>query len=73
MIVSKIIVENNHETISDMLALECVMHVVAGGKISSIGDKAQYCFHSTFIIKPDGTKVEVSAYKNKASDKFVVY
>ena len=70
---SKIIIENNHETISDLLALECVMHVVAGGKISGGVDKAQYCFHSTFIIKPEGVKVEVSAYKNKASDKFVVY
>ena len=70
---SKIIIENKHETISDLLALECVMQVVADGKISGKGDKAQYCYHSTFIIKSEGVKVEVSAYKNKASDKFVVY
>ena len=54
---SKIIIENNHETISDLIALECVRHVVLGGKISGEGDKAQYCYHSTFTIKPDGTKV----------------
>ena len=70
---SKIIIENNHETISDLLALECVLQVVADGKISGEGDKAQYCYHSTFTIKPKGVKVEVSAFKNKASDKFVVY
>lgn len=70
---SKIIIENNHETISDLIALECVMHVVSGGKISGSGDKAQYCYHSTFTIKPDGTKVQVAATKNKASDRFVVF
>lgn len=70
---SKIIIENKHETISDLLALECVMHVIAGGKISGDGDKEQYCFHSTFTIKPDDVKVHVTAFKNKASDKFVVY
>ena len=70
---SKIIIENNHETISDIIALECVMHVVSDGKISGEGDKVQYCYHSTFTTKPDGVKVQVSAFKNKASDKFVVY
>ena len=70
---SKIIIENIHETIPDNIALECVMHVIADGKISGEGDKAQYCFHSTFTIKPDGVKVHVAASKNKASDKFVVY
>ena len=49
------------------------MRVVADGKISGEGDKAQYCYHSTFTIKSDGVKVHVAASKNKARDKFIVY
>ena len=37
------------------------------------GGEEQYCFHSTFTIKPDGVKVQVAVSKNKASDKFIVY
>jgi len=64
---SKIIIENR-SSISDCDALSVVSTVVSWGRMSGSGDKAQYCYYSTFR----NPKVGVSAFKNKASDRFVV-
>jgi len=62
--VSKIIIQND-STRSDIQALQYVISVIRGGRVSDHGKS--YCFASTFV---DG--VVVYALRNYKSDKFVV-
>jgi hypothetical protein len=61
---SKIIIQND-STRSDIQALQYVISVIRGGRISDHGKS--YCFASTFL---DG--VVVMATRNGKSDRFVV-
>ena len=63
----KLIIENRTEM--PMLdVLNYVATVIHSGKISKTGKGEQYCFHTSFA---DG--VHVSAWKNKSSDRLVVW
>jgi hypothetical protein len=66
---SKIIIENRSK-MSDEEAMLRVMEVVKIGRISGTGDKKQYCYHTRFAC--GFGFCAVSAFKNKASDRFVV-
>lgn len=65
---SKIIIENQ-AGITDSEALYYARRVIEMGRISDNG-KA-YCYHTQYQTM-QGDEVHVSAYKNKASDRFVV-
>jgi hypothetical protein len=62
--VSKIIIQND-STRSDIQALQYVISVIRGGRISDHGKS--YCYVSTFV---DG--VVVGVMRNGKSDRFVV-
>jgi hypothetical protein len=66
---SKLIIENNSK-IGDEEALLRVIEVVKMGRISGIGDKTQYCYHTRFACSYGFCSV--SAFLNKASDRFVI-
>jgi hypothetical protein len=64
----KIIIENR-SSLNIIHAIPFITEVILGGRVSGEGEKAQYCYHTFF----PGVGIHVSAYKNKASDRFVVY
>lgn len=66
---SKIIIENNSK-MSDAEALFRVIEVVKMGRISGSGDKEQYCYHTKIACSTGFCGV--SAFLNKASDRFLV-
>jgi hypothetical protein len=61
---------NNRSKAYDIQALKMVGEVIQGGRISGNGDKAQYCYASTFRFGID--KFTVLATLNKNSDSFIV-
>lgn len=61
---SRIIIDNQAD-LPDVTALQYVITVIRGGRVSDDGQC--YCYASTFL---DG--VVVYASRNKASDRFVV-
>lgn len=63
----KLIIDNQSD-VTDILALEMVKHVLHEGRISGTGDKAQYCYATTF----QQGEVCIYATLNKKSDKFLV-
>lgn len=66
---SKIIVYNQSELVSDERALLMVGHVISGGRTSE--DGRSYCGVTVFR-EPNGS-INVSAVRNKQSDTFTVY
>lgn len=64
---SRVIIENRTE-LPDHFAMRYAMTVMEQGRISGSGDRAQYCYHTSFE-----NGVHVSAFKNKASDRLVVH
>ena len=71
---SKVIIHNNSETLSDSLAVFYVSKVVDAGRIS--GDGEDYCYVTRWKRQVDGEEsyVTVSARRNRSgSDTFVVW
>lgn len=68
---SKIIIENRSDEITDIEALELVKAVMSMGRISEGLKGPQYCYHTVFPYRPQGER-SVSAFTNKKSDRFVV-
>jgi phage-related minor tail protein len=66
---SRIII-NNRSKAYDIQALKMVGEVMHGGRISGTGDKAQYCYASTFRFGVES--FTVIATLNKCSDSFTV-
>lgn len=64
------IIINNRSKLYDIQALKMVGEVMQNGRISSTGDKAQYCYASTFRFGLD--EFTVIATLNKRSDSFTV-
>ena len=63
---TKIIIENRSEQLSDVAALELVSRVIEGGRMSN--DFKEYCYLTVFRGKHC-----VSTNLNKKSDRFVVW
>ena len=63
----RVIIENRGG-LSDLECLEYAAMVMAKGRISGSGNKAQYCYHTKF-----STGVHVSAFWNRCSDWLVVW
>ena len=61
----RIIIENR-TTMPMEYVLEHVRQVLAKGRISD--DNTQYCYHTSFA-----NGIGVAAFKNKCSDRFVVF
>ena len=64
----KIIIENR-AWFEMRLALELAADVVAQGRISN--NNTQYCYGTRFTV--DDKSVMVAAFKNKKSDRLVIY
>jgi len=63
----KLIIEN-HTDKPMALVLYYIGLIMSQGRISKTSKGKQYCFHTSFK-----NGVEVSAFKNKCSDRFVVH
>jgi len=64
---TRIIIENR-TNLSDAEAVQRALTVMRGGKVSGSGDRAQYCYCTTF-----GDRVVVWASRNRGgSDRLVV-
>lgn len=63
----KLIIEN-HTNKSMYELMQYIEIVLIGGRVSGRGDKAQYCYHTSF-----NDNTQVSTFKNKKSDRFVIY
>ena len=61
----KIIIENR-TTLPMERVLPFVASVLSRGRISN--DDTQYCYHTSFA-----DKIGVTTFKNRASDRFIVY
>lgn len=66
---SKIIIENRSNIVTDRMCLQMVSAVMKDGRVSNYGK--QYCYGSTFTIGDE--QVMVASSLNKKSDKFVIY
>lgn len=65
---SRLIIENRIDGLSDSAALKYASAVADEGKISGTGKGRQYCFHTEFK-----GGIHVSVFKNKKSERFVIY
>ena len=69
---SKIIIDNRSELVSDRSALRKVLEVLDMGKISDSGK--QHCYVTSFPWDAKGeTRIIVAAVLNKKSERFVIY
>jgi hypothetical protein len=67
---SKIIMDNQAEGLSDLQALDYVKTVIKMGRVSN--NETQYAYHVSFEFY-DNHEIHVQAYLNKKSDRFVVF
>tara|TARA_R110000868_G_scaffold377881_3_gene643248 strand:- start:148 stop:372 length:225 start_codon:yes stop_codon:yes gene_type:complete len=67
---SKIIIHNNANGLSDYEAISMVSRVIADGKVSREGEKdfEQYCYHTAFEGKQ--LTYHVSSFRKKGSNTY---